>query len=700
MAEEAAKSERIRPEALAADFARRASSARAIAAAFVVMTVLAACSTLALSGQRAMALPQLLAVAGFGWAYVIARQPERASFAGSVIVLVMLAQYVTSSLGAQKPEHVIAIAYFVGLSPLVAKASMRARGVLACGGGGAVTLLILALMRERAAPGHWQELVGPSFYFAATWVVAVVAAIGGERALRSHVRDELRATHALAGARDAENRYRLVAEQVSDLVSVLDDQGRFVYASPSHERVLGLSVVEVLGQAVPERVHPDDYSGIARSFSKALSDGAASTVARLRAKDESYRWFHLRFSRLEPPTQAGGAVAVSARDITEQQRLSEALEGTRRMESLGRLAGGVAHDFNNMLLVIQACTDLASRQLPPDHPAHADLADILRTTGRAAALTKQLLTFARRQVLGTRQRSSVSGVVTELAPILERLCGKAIQVTLEAEPGSTDVIASAVEVEQILMNLAANARDAMPDGGKLSIRTALRSLKHGELGELHGGDYVELSLRDSGVGMSAAVKARIFEPFFTTKPAGRGTGLGLATVFGLVAQLGGHVAVDSTEGVGTEFRVYLPRAAAEQSSAVMRAAKAVPQVLEVLVVDDEDAVRTLIGRILEASGHRVTQAASAEMAIATAKSAVSPFDLILTDVVLGAEDGIATLDTLRAAHPNASVIVMSGYSPTPERVAELSRQGAEFLPKPFGAVQLMAALDRARSAAS
>jgi CheY-like chemotaxis protein len=250
------------------------------------------------------------------------------------------------------------------------------------------------------------------------------------------------------------------------------------------------------------------------------------------------------------------------------------------------------------------------------------------------------------------------------------------------------------------MNLAANARDAMPDGGTLTIVSELRTLESGELGELQAGDYVELTIEDSGVGMSPEVQARIFEPFFTTKPAGRGTGLGLATVFGLVAQLGGHIAVTSTEGAGTSFRVLLPCAAAELTSAVMRAAKLPPQALEVLVVDDEDAVRTLIGRILEAAGHRVTQAASAEMAIAAAKTASARFNLILTDVVLGAEDGLATLDTLRAAHPGAAVIVMSGYSPTPERVAELSRQGAEFLPKPFGAVQLMAALDRARTAAS
>jgi two-component system, cell cycle sensor histidine kinase and response regulator CckA len=696
VADQAAQAARVRPEALASDFARRASSARAVAVAFALMTLLATCSTLAMSGRVWMALPSLLAAGGFGAAFWVAKTPERASFAGAILISVMLLQYAASSYAARQAEHVIAIAYFVALCPLVAKATMRARGVLLCGAPGVLTLLTMGWLRDQAATGHWRELVGPSYYFAATWLVAVVAAIGAERALRSHIREELRAAHALAGAREAEGRYQLVSEQVSDLVSVLDDQGRFVYVSPSHERVLGLPVAEVLGQAAPELVHPDDYESLARAFLKALQADSTFTVARLRAKDASYRWFHIRFSRIDPESQVAGTVAVSARDITEQQRLSEALEGTRRMESLGRLAGGVAHDFNNMLLVIQACADLASRQLPPEHAARSDLTDILRTTERAAALTKQLLTFARRQVLGTRQRATVSSVLAELLPILERLCGNGIRVSLQAGPGAFDVNASAVEIEQILMNLAANARDAMPEGGTLSIRTQLRSLAEGELDGQREGDYVELCLRDSGVGMSPQVQARIFEPFYTTKPAGRGTGLGLATVFGLVAQLGGHVAVASVEGEGTEFRVLLPCAVVETSSAVMRAAKLPPKSLEVLVVDDEDAVRTLIGRILDAAGHRVTQAASAEMAIAAAKAASTRFDVILTDVVLGTEDGLAMLDTLRAAHPSAAVIVMSGYSPTPERVAELSRQGAELLPKPFGAVQLMAALERAR----
>jgi PAS domain S-box-containing protein len=700
VADEAAKVSRPRPEALAADFVRRASSARAIAGVFMVMTVLAASSTLAMTGQLALALPQALAMLGFAAAYGVARKQERASQAGSLIVAVMLAQYVASSHASRLTQDVIAIAYFVALCPLVAKATMRWRGVLLCGVAGVLALALQGYMRNSAAPGHWRELIGPGYYFAATWLVAVFAAIGSERALRAHVREELRAAHAQAEAREAEQRYRLVSEQVSDLVSVLDDQGRFVYVSPSHERVLGLPVAEVLGHTAPEIVHPDDLQSIGAAFLKTLAQGSSFTVARLKAKDGSYRWFHIRFSRMNPGSQAGGTIATSARDITEQQRLSAALEGTRRMESLGRLAGGVAHDFNNLLLVIQACTDLASRQLPPEHAARADLSDILRTTERAAALTKQLLTFARRQVLGTRQRASVSKVAQELAPILERLCGKGIKASFELQLASSDVTASAVEIEQILMNLAANARDAMPDGGTLHVALTLRSVAESELPDLRAGDYVEILMKDSGVGMSPDVQARIFEPFFTTKPAGRGTGLGLATVFGLVAQLGGYIAVSSQEGVGTEFRVLLPCAAPEATSAVMRAAKLPAKSLEVLVIDDEEAIRTLIGRILEAAGHRVTQAASAEMAIAAAKTASARFDAIVTDVVLGADDGLATLDTLRAAHPQAVVIVMSGYSPTPERVAELARQGAEFLPKPFGALQLMAALDRARSAAS
>jgi CheY-like chemotaxis protein len=288
-------------------------------------------------------------------------------------------------------------------------------------------------------------------------------------------------------------------------------------------------------------------------------------------------------------------------------------------------------------------------------------------------------------------------VVHELAPILERVCGKSIAVSFELS-ASSEVAANAVELEQIIMNLTSNARDAMAEGGALAIVVRTRDVTEGELPGLSPGPYVELCFKDTGVGMSQEVQARIFEPFFTTKPAGRGTGLGLATVFGLVTQLGGNIAVTSVEGQGTEFRVLLPAAPSEATSAVTASVRPAKKTLRVLVVDDEEVVRTLIGRILSAAGHQVTQAASAEAAIAAAKASSARFDLLLTDVVLGAEDGLAVLDTLRAAHPSAAVLVMSGYSPTPERVAELSRQGAEFLAKPFGALQLMAALERAQPA--
>jgi PAS domain S-box-containing protein len=608
-------------------------------------------------------------------------------------------QYAVTAYYSSRSRDAVSISYFCALVPLVAAATMRVRGVILSGLVGAVSLAAQGAMRGRAVDGSWQELVGGYYYFAATWVVATFAAAASERALRSHVREELRAAHALAATREAEGRYKLVAEQVSDLVSVLDDQGRFVYLSPSHERVLGINLSEALGRSSPELVHPDDLQAMGEAFQKALQEGQAFAVGRLQQQGGHYRWFHTRFSRIAPSAELGGAVATSARDITEQQRLSEALEGTRRMESLGRLAGGVAHDFNNLLLVIQACTDLAARQLPEGHSARADLADISRTTDRAAALTKQLLTFARRQVLPARQRSQASSVVQELLPILERVCGKQTRVSVELAEVGSEVNASSVELEQIIMNLTSNARDAMPDGGSLAIAVRPRAVLAGELPGLGAGAYVELSFRDSGVGMTSEIQARIFEPFFTTKPAGRGTGLGLATVFGLVAQLGGHIAVTSVVGEGTEFRVLLPCAPSDAASAIAASAHPVKKRLRVLVVDDEEVVRTLIGRILEAAGHQVTPAASAEAATAAAQSSAAQFDLILTDVVLGAADGIAVLATLRSAHPNAAVIVMSGYSPTPERVAELSRQGAEFLAKPFGALQLMAAVERARPTA-
>jgi CheY-like chemotaxis protein/two-component sensor histidine kinase len=381
--------------------------------------------------------------------------------------------------------------------------------------------------------------------------------------------------------------------------------------------------------------------------------------------------------------------------VTEQRELSEELEKTRRMEALGSLAGGVAHDFNNLLMVIQSCTDLAVQQLPAEHPAQTDLVDVSEAVRRAAALTQQLLTFARRQVLPPTQGSIVARTARELAPILTRLCSKNIEFVLDAEHSQLGVDANSLQIEQLLLNLSANACDAMPLGGKLRVTVCDRELAAEEVPGLAAGAYVEITVADTGQGISPEVQERMFEPFYTTKPPGRGTGLGLATVFGLVTQLRGRISVVSNPGEGASFQILLP-AAGSASAPLAEPVEPQPS-LDVLLVDDEAIVRSSIARMLSNAGHHVTEADAVEAALDLARVPDAHFDAIVTDVVIGSGDGLSMLERLRDAQPEAAVVVISGFIPSPERVAAVAAQGAEFLHKPFSNAALLAALDRARA---
>jgi PAS domain S-box-containing protein len=689
-------------EALLSDQARRASAARAIAAVFIVLTAFGSIPSVLLGHSWATAAVQLGTAACLSviW-WRSSRQRLSATGTGMGLVVLILLEVTLSAIVVPNPVDAVQISYLLSLTPFLAAVTLRARGVIITIVGGFVALLLLVAYYDQAL-GGWEPFVTNFFYFAAASTAALVGAIASERALRALASEQQRAHAARAEARSAEARYQLVAEHVSDLVSVHDEQGRFVYVSPAHQRVLGFDPKELLGKVAPELIHPDDLSMVSASFHKTLTEGKGAAVARIRTVDGSFRWFHVGMSLVEQAEGQGGVVAMTAHDITEQRELSEALEATRRMESLGRLAGGVAHDFNNLLMVIQSASDLVSSQLPGDHPVQVDLADVRRAAERATALTQQLLTFARRQVLPSDTSSLVTKVVGDLVPILARLSGPNIVVEAKLESERREVEASPVQLEQLLMNLCANARDAMPNGGRLTLRVRDRTLGAFEVADLKPGPYVEITVEDTGVGMTPEVQARMFEPFFTTKPAGRGTGLGLATVFGLVSQLGGHIGVQSELGRGSTFTILLPEATgwpARESSKVSKIAD-FGEKLDVLVVEDEDTVRALVVRILNNAGHRVVQASSIEEAIEAAQAPGAGFDAVVTDVVLGSGDGITALERITSLHPKAAVVVVSGFSPSPERVAALGASGAEFLPKPFGATALLGALAKARARAA
>jgi len=372
-------------------------------------------------------------------------------------------------------------------------------------------------------------------------------------------------------------------------------------------------------------------------------------------------------------------------DVTERRRLEHELSEARRLEALGRLAGGVAHDFNNMLSVIGGYADLLEERVPATDVSRADLAEIRRAAERAAHLTRQLLAFGRRQVLQTRT-IDVNLVIQQNMTFLERLLGESVvlQLSLSEEPLWVD--ADAAQIAQVLLNLASNARDAMSGSGVLQITTKTRMLARGWAQErgLPPGRVAEISVRDTGCGMSADTLQRVFEPFFTTKEVGEGTGLGLATVYGIVKQSGGHVDAASTPGQGTLFRILLPLVDAPKPDAEGVAEQPTPGGTEtILLVEDEVAVARLAESLLKRLGYTVLTAHSASDALAAALAHAAPIDLVLTDVVMPGASGRMLVEELRNLRPHVRVLYMSGY-PADAIVRYGVREGeAPFLSKPF-----------------
>ena len=367
-----------------------------------------------------------------------------------------------------------------------------------------------------------------------------------------------------------EARFRALVENSYDAVTLLDEQGRVIYDSRSITRVMGYSPEERLGQSIAVMVHPDDRAQIASAFEYALAhpDEILHVEYRFLHKDGSWRWGEaVGVNRLHDP--AVHAVVANHRDISDRKAVEamlrereEQLRQAQKMEAVGRLAGGVAHDFNNVLTAIFGYTDLLLDQLRLDDPRRSDVEEIRRAADRAATLTRQLLAFSRKQVMQPRTLD-LNDVITSIRKLLARLVGEDIRVEIHTDPSLVSVRADPGQIEQVLMNLTANARDAMPEGGTLTIATRNEQVK-AKIPLRPGlltGRYAVVEVTDSGVGMPEAVVARIFEPFYTTKELGKGTGLGLATVYGIVKQTGGGIYVESKEGKGTTFLVYLPEAA-------------------------------------------------------------------------------------------------------------------------------------------
>jgi signal transduction histidine kinase len=384
----------------------------------------------------------------------------------------------------------------------------------------------------------------------------------------------------------------------------------------------------------------------------------------------------------EAQTRAARKTAEAALRLSEAQ-----LRQAQKLEAVGRLAGGVAHDFNNILTVITGHSELLLKQLADDDPRRKNAEQIEKSAFFAAALTRQLLTFSRKQVIEPRVLNP-NAVVLDVEKMLRRLIGEDIEFRTVLDPAAGNIKADPGQLEQVIMNLAVNARDAMPTGGKLTVATANTSLDENYLKhfpDLSAGDYVMLAVTDTGIGMSEEVKAHLFEPFFTTKPAGKGTGLGLATCFGIVKQNTGHINLYSELGRGTTFKIYFPRvqSALEPVRVPAQPATVAGGRETVLVVEDEPAVRELAAFALREKGYTVFEAVNGEEGLRVARQHEGKIDLVLTDVIMPVMGGKEMADHLRTSHPDTKVLFTSGYTQDAIGDHGVLRPGIVFLQKPY-----------------
>jgi len=487
----------------------------------------------------------------------------------------------------------------------------------------------------------------------------------------------------------SEERYRDYFENAKDAIYVHDLNGRYTMVNKAGEQLIGYTREEILQMRISDVVPRRYLDQIHDRLKKKLADHSPTIYEVEAIRKDGTRVPVEVSSRLIYENGVPVAVQGSARDISERKRAEQALRASQlqlqqsqKLEAIGQLAGGVAHDFNNMLTAIIGYTDLLSDDLrSPEH--RTDVAEIRKAADRAAALTRQLLAFSRRQVL---QPSVVdlAALVDGVAPMLRRLIGEDVELSTRVKGRLRRVRVDPNQFEQVLLNLVVNARDAMPKGGSVSIELA-----NAERGAPGGAPAVEMAVTDSGTGMDPHTLKHLFEPFFTTKPLGKGTGLGLATVYGIVKQSGGHIRVVSQPDRGATFTVVVPATTdgIEEAAAPETAAPA-PQGHEtILLAEDEPAVRSFTRSVLTRCGYRVLDAEDATTALRLVKGLERPVDLVVTDVVMPDASGPDLFAEIAGLYPESRVLYMSGY-PGDAMVIRGLDEGVAFLAKPFTADRL------------
>jgi PAS domain S-box-containing protein len=512
---------------------------------------------------------------------------------------------------------------------------------------------------------------------------------------RKRIEEELQKAHDdLAASKDRElleyqNRLALIVDSSQDAIIGKNLDGIITHWNQGAERIYGYAAEEMIGKPITMLAPPDRSDEIPGILKRIRSGERVEYFESIRVRKDGQ---HLNVSiSVSPIRDAKGDIvgaSIIARDVTGQRRAEDLLRQAQKMEAVGRLAGGVAHDFNNVLGIVSACCELLRSRLEEGELSHY-LDNIQEASKRGASLTRQLLSFSRRQVALQPQLVDLDDSLKELIKLLRPLMGDDVEIIVRQGEDTVVVEADPTQLDQIVLNIAVNARDAMPRGGKLILETSVQefdadlALRHPPL---KPGRYVLLAISDNGTGMDPVTVTKIFDPFFTTKEVGKGTGLGLATVYGIVKQSGGHIWVYSEPNRGSTFKIYLP--AADHKVGLAPRAKVEPPIPRgegktVLLVEDDSLMRALTRQMLQDHGYRVAEAEDGKAALECLSANSGSVDVVLTDVVMRRMSGPELSEQIRASHPGIRVVYMSGY--TGELIAQPAAPDQEIplLEKPF-----------------
>ena len=621
---------------------------------------------------------------------------ERNRFRGGVSLLARIVESSDDAIIGKTLDGKI-VSWNAGAERMYGYSAAEAIGssisMLVPGGVASESDLIFEKLRRGERVEHYETVRvrkdGESLYVSLS-IFPILDRTGNPVGAATIARDITKNKRAEEALRRSEERFKLIEENIDEVFWISDpDISEITYISPAYERVWGRTRKSLLENPISfiEGIHPDDRERVLSDLELQKAGKPFDHEYRVTHPDGSTRWIWDRGFPIRDDAGRLTHYAGVAQDITERRRLEGQFRQAQKMEAVGRLAGGVAHDFNNLLTIINGYSELALERLHPDDPLRSSIEEITKAGGQAASLTRQLLAFSRQQVLAPRVLD-LNALVADVEKMLRRLIGEDIDLVMVPGAELGRVKADPGQIEQILVNLAVNARDAMPEGGKLVIETA-----NVEIDDAYArshpvvtpGRYVMLAMSDTGTGMDAATQAHIFEPFFTTKEHGKGTGLGLSTVYGIVKQSGGFVWVYSEPGLGSTFKIYLPLVEDAAESVPGPEARELPfgGSETILLVEDEEAVRTLASRILQERGYRVLESASPDDALQIAEHHQEPIALLLTDVVLPKMSGRKIAEHLTLLRPSMKVLYMSGYTDDAIVRSGVLEANTAFLQKPF-----------------